>query len=96
MPAGTSEEPAPAGAGRPPLDALAVLLRRDPVLPRVATAPGSTVAVSEAAVPVVVAALHWLSGRRPQLVVTPTAADAIEAIVDDGIDAAMTRCNALP
>lgn len=29
-------------------------------------------------------------------VAVETAADAIEAIVDDGIDAAMTRCNALP
>jgi len=69
----------PAGA---PLADLVALLRQEPALWRAATAADGTLAVSEAAVPVVVAGLHRFGARRPLLVVTATAAEA-ERVVHD-------------
>jgi transcription-repair coupling factor (superfamily II helicase) len=59
-----------------PLHAVPPLLRADPVLPVLIDATSTTLAASEAAHPVLMAALAHFSARAPLLIVTPTGVEA--------------------
>ena len=64
------------------LSAIPALLRSDPVLPSLISAADGTVAVSEPAQSVLLAALATFTQRRPLLVVTATGVDA-DRLADD-------------